>query len=169
MARPKPSLRTQFILSFLVAAVLVVALVVFVENNQNDPNESRVNPSAIAEQNREADIVIAQEQLPHAVALGEAVRSARARAASEDLVRAISSFMDRQIALGVVSGSLQRVTCSVSKPSARHADYRCAAEASGVRYPFVGVVDTARGRLVYCRKELPPVPGEDIPLSKACF
>ena len=172
MTRPNPSLRTQFIVSLLVAAALVVALVVFVENNQNDPNENKLNPSAIAEQNREADIVIAQEQRPHVLGLAHRIRSATGPAASAALTGAVTAFMDRQIALGTIAGSIQRVTCVAGRTRgsrAWHADYGCAAYASSVRYPFTGVVDTRRRELVYCRMELPPVPGEQIPLSKRCF
>jgi hypothetical protein len=157
--RFRPSLRTQFILSFLIAGALIAALIVFVDNNQNDSNRALISPSAIAEQNREADLVIGQDQRPHVVDLAPGARAPAA------LQRAIAADMNRRIALGTIAGSLQRVACS---PVSRRAPivFDCAAYDADVRYLYVGV---ARGRaLVYCRKELPPVPGEHVPLSPRC-
>ncbi len=157
--RYRPSLRTQFVLSFLVAGALIAGLVVFVENNQNASDRALLSPAAVAEQNREAEIVIAQDQRPHVVRVGAGAR------ASTALQRAIAADMNRRIAFGTVPGSLQRVACSPAGPGARVV-FHCAAFVSDVRYLYVGVL--ARRQLVYCRRELPPVPGQDVPLSPRC-
>jgi hypothetical protein len=40
--------------------------------------------------------------------------------------------------------------------------------ANGQGYRFLGVVDTAAHRITYCKHDEPPVPGEDIPVSRRC-
>jgi hypothetical protein len=39
---------------------------------------------------------------------------------------------------------------------------------ANVSYPFVGVVEPAARRLTYCKRDLPPVPTMNIPVSARC-
>ena len=37
-----------------------------------------------------------------------------------------------------------------------------------VNYPFVGVFTEDQAALTYCKRDLPPIPSENIPVSARC-
>jgi hypothetical protein len=41
-------------------------------------------------------------------------------------------------------------------------------ESAAVSYPFLGVVDLRAKQITYCKRDPPPVPSENIPVSSRC-
>lgn len=149
-------------LSFAVAAVVIVGLIRFVQSNTSNQITTEDRAAAI-QANREAEILVAQDQAPHSARL-----TPRA-APGPTLDRAIRADMAKLIAQGQLDGPLQRSSCAQTGP---HHDavvgFRCAVLAGGVSYPFVGVVDARARTITYCKRDPPPVPSENVPLSARC-
>lgn len=147
-----------------VVAVLIAALVVWVHHETDDtPMEAPVNnPKAVAEEHREAQIVVGQDQRPHEVALAAGVAPATA------LTRAVTGYMRSEIRRGLVDGRLSRSSCARTGGSGSRQVWHCKVVVASVTYPFDGVVQPAAGRLTYCKRDLPPVPSMNIPVSKRC-
>jgi hypothetical protein len=150
------------------AAIFIVALIVFVNREAAGSSQPAAvdKPAAIAEQNREARIVVGQDQAPHVVAF-------RGRSAAGRVLQgAVAAYMKRQIASGAIEGPLMRSGCtpaaSAAGTSRIRLAFRCQVEAGNVTYPFLGVVDTASRQVTYCKRDAPPVPSMNIPVSSRC-
>jgi hypothetical protein len=160
-ARLRPPMWARWVLSFAVAAIALVALIVFVDrHNTNGPASQ--NPKAVAEANREAEVVVSQDQAPHVIALRSAsdVRAA--------FTRAVRNDMNERIDKGIIGGTLQRVTCTRHGGRGGMQAFDCTAVVADVNYPYVGVVDLPARRLTYCKRDVPPVPSQNIPVSPRC-
>jgi hypothetical protein len=153
----------RFALSLGVVVILGVALVLFVEDNGPDTPASS-DPAAVVRANREAEILVSQDQAPHVVRL-----SGRGTPAKE-LEHAVRSDIADLISTGQISGPLGRVACTptAARASARRG-FRCSVVADQVSYPFLGVVDTRTRRIIYCKRDPPPVPSENVPVSSRCL
>lgn len=151
----------RFVLSFGVAAALLLGLVLYV-NHHNTDTLAPQNPAALARANREAEIVVAQDQAPHQIRLRS---TANSRAAFAHAVRA---DMTARISRGIISGTLQRVTCTRHGSGAGTLGFSCNAVVAGVNYAYVGVIHIAARQLVYCKRDAPPVPSQDVPVSRRC-
>jgi hypothetical protein len=152
----------RFALAGGITAVLLIALVIFVEHNNTNSNPS-LNEAAEVRANREAEILVAQDQAPHTVRLQ---RGAHAAASLEG---ALHARMASQIRAGVIDGPLKAAEC-VQRGAAsggRHA-FSCTIEAGQVTYPFLGVVDTSTRRIAYCKRDPPPTPSDNVPVSSRC-
>lgn len=151
-------------LSLGVVAALIAALVVYVHHSTDDtPSEAPVtNPKAVAEEHREAAIIVGQDQRPHIVALAAGVAPA---AATRD---AVTRYMRAQIRSGVIDGRLTRSTCARAGGSDARQAWRCTVVVASVSYPFDAVVQPAAERLTYCKRDMPPVPSMNIPVSARC-
>jgi len=157
----------QWALPFGVAIVAVVALVAFVEHQTNDvPSEASVNsPSAIVAQNKQADVLMEQEQAPQIAKLQAGVKPAKG------LEIAIAAWLNQQIKTGQYSGPLTKQSCTptAGSTSARVA-FKCEMVTANVTYPFYGVVIPSIGSVTYCQKVAPPVYGmPGLKLSSACL
>ncbi len=151
----------RWTLSLTVAVVLAVALVVFVDAHNNN-NLATVNPTAALRANREADIVVAQDQAPHVVNLGPGTP------AREGFTRTVRAEMNQLLVHGEIQGPLDRVTCAVTGSASGVTGYRCIGEANDVNYVFEGVIDHRARRITYCKRDPPPVPSQTIPISRRC-
>jgi hypothetical protein len=152
----------RFLLAGLVGLAGVVAMIVYVSGHNTDsPPQS--NPAAAVQANREAEILVARDQAPHVARLAPGLHPAAA------VTAAVRADMRRRIGSGSVPGPLQRLHCRASGPirGMRRA-FSCSALAANVTYPFVGVVDRAHGRVTYCKRDPPPVPSDDVPVSRRC-
>jgi hypothetical protein len=155
----------QWFLPFAVAGGVVLALVLFVNYETNNvPAIAPVNsPKAVAEQYREANILVRQQQAPHVARLHAG------RPALVALRDAVVAYVNHQINLGSFSGPIRRSSC---RPAAGSASgrlvFRCDVTASSqmVTYPFYGVV--SEGMITYCQRVAPPIPSMDVPVSKRC-
>jgi hypothetical protein len=151
----------QWVLALGAALAAVVAVIVFVENASPTAQQPIVSRAAIAEDNREAAILVRQDQRPHVV------RVARGTGARVAITRAVAAYMSAEIARGILVGPLTRTGCRPRRgASPSEAAYACVAVAAHVSYPFLGVA--GRGRVTYCKRDPPPVPSMDIPVSRAC-
>jgi hypothetical protein len=151
----------RWALSLGTGAALLVALVVFV-NGHNSDSLAVQSPAALARANREADIVVAQDQAPHVVTLTSASAPVGA------MTRTVRSEMTRLIARGTVPGPLQRTFCRKAGGKGSRLAFSCVATAAQVNYDFVGVVNLPARQLTYCKRDAPPVPSQDIPVSRRC-
>jgi hypothetical protein len=153
----------QWTLSLGVAALLIIGLVAYVNHNGPTASLPTVNKSAVAEENREAAIVVGQDQAPHVVALAPGL------AARVALTRAIASFMNRQVALGVINAPYQSTACGTAAGSSTvRLVFTCTAQAANVKYPFDAVVAPPQRQIIFCKHDLPPVPSMNIPVSARC-
>lgn len=152
---------SKFALSLAVGAILLVALIVFVDNNNTDSNRT-LTPSEQTKVNQEAERVVAADQAPRVVTL------TGAESPRGGFVRTVRAAMSSQVNRGLIDGPLQRVRCTRHGGGARRPVFSCVATANDVNYDFVGVVDTTARQLTYCKRDEPPVPGQDIPLSPRC-
>jgi hypothetical protein len=157
----RPPLWARWVLSLGIGLILVVALILFVEHN-NSNSEATQSPAAVLRANREAEVVVTQDQAPHVAAVAP---GASAHAA---VVKAVRSDVTGLINRGIVDGPLTRVTCARAGTRAGRLGFRCAAVANGITYPFLGVVDVAARRVTYCKRDAPPTPSLNIPVSRRC-
>jgi hypothetical protein len=152
----------RFALALFVAIALMVAMVLFVSgHNTNSPTST--NPAAAVAANREAEILIAQDQVPRTVRLVPGL------AAGAGLEHVIAARMAKQVNGGSISGPLGRSRCrAVGSATGSRQAFACTIIAAGVTYPFLGVVDTTRRQITYCKRDQPPVATDDIPVSALC-
>jgi hypothetical protein len=151
----------KFAVSLGVGVILLVALIIFVYHNNTDSNRT-LTPSEQAKVNKEAERVVAVDQAPRVLTLrpGESPRAG--------FVRTVHATMSDLVNKGVVDGPLQRVRCTRHGGRAGDLGFSCVATAADVNYDFVGVVDTSAHQLTYCKRDEPPVPAQNIPVSPRC-
>lgn len=145
-----------------VAAALVVAMVLYV-NGHNTDSPTSTNPAAAVAANRDAEILIVQDQAPRSGHL------ARGQSPASGLERSVHARMAAEVKAGSINGPLHRARCrpAGSGLGPRRA-FSCSIVAGGVIYPFLGVVDTAARQITYCKRDQPPVASHDIPVSVRC-
>ena len=85
------------------------------------------------------------------------------------LTAAIHDYMTRRINAGALEGPLQRVHCHAAGAlkGPRRA-FSCDVRAGSVGYPFLGVVDVRARRVTYCKRDPPPAPSDNVPVSPRC-
>jgi hypothetical protein len=152
----------RFVISIVVAVALLVAMIAFVtRHNTNSPTST--NDAAQVQANRDAEILIEQDQAPRSVRLNRGLAPVAA------IERAIHTRIAQQIAAGAISGPLQPARCQASGPRAPgRRGFSCTVVAGSVSYPFLGVVDTAARRITFCKRDPPPVPSDNVPVSRRC-
>lgn len=158
----RPPLWLQWVLSITVAVAAIFALVRFVQSNTADQLTTE-SPAGVRQQNEEAEALVAEDQAPHTVRL-PAHTTPRAA-----VNRAIRADMTTLIDQGSLDGPLQRSSCAPTG-TADNAGQRfsCTVSAAGVSYPFVGVVDAPARTIVYCKRDPPPGPSQNVPLAPRC-
>lgn len=161
MTRLGVPLRVQWAIALLVGAAAVVALVLFVDHNNND-KEATGSAKTLARENQQAQILIGQLQAPRTAAIAPG-QSAQAAAAV-----AVTRTMRRRIRTGDVSGSFQGIACRRTGTRGPRQAVSCHAKAGNVTYPYLGVADVRTGKLTYCWRDVPPLPSERIPVSPRC-
>jgi hypothetical protein len=155
----KPPMWVRWVLSLGVAAILLVALILFVSNN-NGNDLAHETPKQTARSNAEAIIVVRQDQAPHEVTLTGTTRP--------DVAHAIRRDMVKRVASGNAGSPLQHVRCTDGATRGTRAAYRCNAKAAGVTYPYEAVLDRTTRRLTFCKHDASPVPSMNIPVSPRC-
>jgi hypothetical protein len=156
----RPPIWMRWALSLGVAAVLAVALILFVSHH-NDNLLAHESPKAAERANRLAEIVVSQDQAPHRARLA-------AGASRGAVARAIRRDMTVRIAKGQAGAPLQGVRCTTVGTRASDTGYRCRATAAGVGYPYQAVLDRRTRALTFCKHDAPPVPSMNIPVSPRC-
>jgi hypothetical protein len=156
----RPPMWARWTLSLGVAALLAVGLIVFVSHH-NGNGLAQESPKATERLNREAEIVVSQDQAPHVVTLAAGTPQAAA-------TRAIRHEMTARIAKGQAGAPLQHVRCTALKTRASATGYRCRATAAGVAYPYEAVLNRRTLTLTFCKHDAPPAPSMNIPVSRRC-
>ena len=162
-----PPLWARWVLTILGFAVLIVAIAIFVRHVNHESSASRTESATAEEEaNREAEIVIAEDQAPHTAALhpgsGLTTRTA--------LERAIAGDVHARIDDGQLTGPLQYMHCRASGASRGGREpFRCTVRSAGIAYPFLAVADERQGELTWCKVDPPPAPGAtEAPVSSRC-
>lgn len=161
----KPSLRVQWILSLSVASIVVTALILIVDRGNHAANQpaAPLSRAAVTEENREAQIIVGEDQAPHVASLSRGVATVAGVAAT---VRAV---MAGEVARSEIDGPIERSYCRVARGSSPgRLVYGCTVEAADVNYPFDAVVTPSARQITYCKRDLPPVPSMNIPVSPRC-
>jgi len=164
----KPPLWARFALALGVAAILILALILFVNHETNGvPSEAPVNsPNAIVEQNREDQIIVRDQQAPHIASVKPGT------APAVGLKTAIVAYLASQIKTGKMAGPLSAAASSCAPAAggtSGRVTLRCSIVTANVTYPFYGVVEPANGQITFCQRVPPPVYGmDDVPLSRRC-
>jgi hypothetical protein len=152
---------SRWVLSVLVALVLLVLVVRFVQTHNSDATANQSGP-ALVRANHEGEIVVEQDQAPRVAKLRAGV------APATGIAHAVRAEMNYEINQGFLNGPLQRATCGPLKSHGDALPFSCTVIAANVNYPFLGVVDVAARRITYCKRDPPPVPSENIPVSRRC-
>jgi hypothetical protein len=167
---PKPPLWLQYIVSFGIAAVLIVLLVRWVEaHGPSAQSIARVtNPKTIRQDDHDARVIAMQEQAPQTASqTATQTPSAAARAA-------VMAFQAHQIADDVNGdeGPIQSASCSRTGGSSTRPVFQCTVITGGsenpVRYPFDVVATPATRRITFCPVVYPSVYGITVPVSPRC-
>jgi hypothetical protein len=153
----------RWVLAIAVGVAVIATIVIAVD--RAGPEGVASEAGTEAEVNRIADVAIAEDQAPHLAGLAADSTPASA------LERAIANDVRQRIAHEQIVGPLQSVTCKADgAASAGRIPYRCTIRSAGIAYPFVGVVDERRHRLVWCKVD--PLPtseaGMEVPISAIC-
>ena len=151
----------KFVLALGVGAILMVALIIYVDHNNTDSPPSE-NLAAQTKANREADLVVQRDQAPHVVRLTHGVGP------RTGFVHTVRGAMNNLIGKAIVDGPLQRVRCTRHQGGPGTVAFICVATANDVNYDFVGVVNPASRRLTYCKRDEPPIPSQNVPVSPRC-
>ncbi len=152
----------QWVLPFSIAALLIIALVVFVHHETDDvPQYANTNSNAIVEQNREDTIIVRQQQAPRVSRLAAGV------SATVGLRDAVDRYMTSQVNHGFMAGPLKGTVCHAVGGTSTRQVLKCDVTAADVTYPFDGVV--AARVITYCQRVAPPTPSMNVPVSKRCI
>jgi hypothetical protein len=156
-----PALWMRWAISIAVGVAVIAGLVVFVENN-NSNSEATGSAKSLERENREAAVIVGADQAPHTVTLtnGESVRAG--------FVAAVRADIHHRLKTGNIQGRVQKVSCHRSGSRSGRVAYSCVAQVQNVKYPFVGVSTTNSKRITYCKRDAPPIPTENIPVSPRC-
>ncbi len=160
----------RYAIAFVSAAVIFVALVIYVHDHSSQAEGLPAAPSkAEAAQTQQEDrIVVEQQQAPHTVKLASATAPATAAAS------AVDSYMNAEVSRGFISGPLDgHASCTGAGGTKTRLLFRCKVEAgtkvTRLKYPFQAVVTPAAARVTYCQVVTSPDPSvPSPPLSAAC-
>lgn len=156
-----PALWMRWAISITVGVAVIAALVVFVEHNNNN-SEAKGSAQALERENQEAQIIVGADQVPHTIKLR------RGRSVQAGFVAAVRADIRHRLKTGNIQGRVQKITCHRSGARDGRIAYSCVAQVQNVKYPFVGVFTEHSRRITYCKRDLPPLPSENIPVSARC-
>jgi hypothetical protein len=156
-----PALWMRWAVSITVSVVVIVALVVFVDHN-NSNSDAKASTKALEREAREAQVIVGADQVPHTVTLknGQSVQAG--------FVAAVRADIRHRLKTGNIQGRVQKIDCHRSGARGGRVAYSCVAQVQNVKYPFVGVFTAKSKRITYCKRDLPPVRSENIPVSRRC-
>jgi Tfp pilus assembly protein PilX len=151
----------RWFLSVAVAAVILILVIRFVSHNNSDATAAQ-SPSAAARANEESTVIVEQDEAPHVarVTAGEATAAA--------ITKAVRADINHSVNQGFINGPIEHAGCAAVKTIGRVVRYHCTVVAANINYPFLGVVDLRTRQITYCKKDPPPVPSENVPVSRRC-
>jgi hypothetical protein len=156
-----PALWMRWAISIVVGVAVIAALVVFVEHN-NSNSQAKGSTKSLERENQEAQVIVGADQVPHTVTLknGQSVPAG--------FVAAVRADIRHRLKTGNIQGHVQKIGCHRSGARRGRVAYSCVAQVQNVKYPFVGVFTVKSKRITYCKRDLPPIPSENIPVSARC-
>lgn len=154
-------LAARWVVSLIIAAVMIVLLVAFVSHN-NGNGEAPISKSRLKQEYAQDTILLHQEQAPHSVHV------ASAASAQTTLVASVGRLMRRQVTANILPGPVQHVRCWENARQGPRVGFHCSAKADDISYPFLAVYTPSAHRAVFCKKVYAPVASEDIPVSRRC-
>jgi hypothetical protein len=141
----------RYAVSGVIAVALLTGMVIFVAGHNTDSGPTNINPTATVQANREAEILVEQDQAPRTVRLPSGLVPVRA------LESVIHAHVSAQVKDGALSGPLTPARCH---PTGAHTPtavgFSCEIEAGSVNYPFLAAVDTAAGGGSQWKRGPPP-------------
>jgi hypothetical protein len=156
-----PALWMRWAISIVVGVAVIAALIVFVDHN-NSNSEAKGSAKSLEREDQEARIIVGADQVPHTVILK------RGQSAQAGFVAAVHADIRHRLKTGNIQGRVQKVGCHRSGARGGRVAYSCVAQVQNVKYPFVGVFTVNSKRITYCKRDLPPIPSENIPVSARC-
>lgn len=159
-----PPLWARWLLTIFAFAVLSLAVVVFVHaHSEGTSAPTKSEREAEVEANREGNVVIEEDQAPHAARLAAGVATLTA------LERAISGDARGRIKAGNLTAPFQSVHCEAKGPTGTNRAFRCTVHTAGVAYPYLAVLNERTRELTWCKVDPPPVSGSpEVPVSSRC-
>jgi hypothetical protein len=146
----------------VIAVAALAALVLYVSHHNTDSPPSS-NPAASVAANREAEILVSQDQTPHSGHIPAGLTPPVAMTA------AVRADLERRITTGNIDGPLQRLRChGLTTTSSTRLAFSCTALAASVGYQFLGVVNRSTHEITYCKRDPPPAPSDNVPVSPRC-
>jgi hypothetical protein len=161
LSRPQLPLWAKWVLSFAVGAALLVALIIYVDHHNTDSPPSQ-NLEAQTRANQEAALVVERDQAPHVIRLSHGATPV------SGISGAVRTTMSGLISRGIIDGPLQKVRCTRHGGGPGTPAFSCVATANDVNYDFVGVANVRARQVTYCKRDEPPVPSMNIPVSRRC-
>lgn len=153
----------RYAVSLVIATALLTGMVIWVSGHNTDSGPPDTNPAPAVPANREARILVSEDQAPHSAALPSGLASGPA------LERVLHAHVAAQIRDGAIAGPLRRALCHPTGRSGSRLGFSCTVNSGSVIYPFLAAVDTAARRVTYCKRDPPPVPSEEpVPVSSGC-
>lgn len=153
----------RYALALLIAAILLTGMVIWVNGHNTDSGPTSENAASTLRANREAEVLVAQDQAPHSVRLAAGLS---ARAALE---RVLHRHVAAAVRDGAIAGPLKSARChATGARSGARVGYSCTVNSGSVNFPFLAAVDAAARRVTYCKRDPPPVPSETVPVSSRC-
>jgi hypothetical protein len=146
-------------------AIVIGVIVFLVSGGSSSGVSTQSEVKAEAQANREADLVIEEEQAPRVAPLSSHT------AVPAALMAAITKDVNARIAASQLTGPLQHVRCAPSGAShAGRAPFRCTVTTANIVYPFDAIAELRARQLTWCKVEPPPTTGSgEVPVSPRCL
>jgi hypothetical protein len=159
----------RYVIAFGTAAIIFVALVIYVHHHESQSEGVPASPSKAqaAQEQKEDEVVVEQQQAPHVVKLAAGTTPLAGADA------AVHAYMSTEVSRGLISGPVDgHASCTAQGGSASRLRFRCTiragAKVTRLKYPFAAVVTPAAARVTYCQVVTPPYPLTEVPLQAAC-
>jgi hypothetical protein len=164
LAARHPPLWARWLLTIFAFAVLTLAVLVFVRaHSEGTSTPTKSEREAEVEANREGNVVIEEDQVPHTARLGAGVATLTA------LERSISGDARGRVRSGNLTGPFQSVHCEAKGAAGANRGFRCTVRAADVSYPYLAVLNAHTRQFTWCKLDPPPVSGApEVPVSARC-
>jgi hypothetical protein len=153
----------RYAVALLVAVILLTGMVIWVNGHNTDSGPTNDNPASTLRANREAEVLVSQDQAPHSVRLPAGLGAQAA------LERVLHGHIAAAVRDGAIAGPLKSAHCrATGARSGARVGFSCTVNSGSVNFPFLAAVDTEARRVTYCKRDPPPVPSETVPVSSRC-
>jgi hypothetical protein len=160
----------RYLTAFGVAAIIFVALIIYVDDHSTQAEGVPASPSRseLTQEQQQDETLVKQEQAPHVAKLATGTKGAAAAAA------AVNAFMSYEVSRAFYAGPIDaKAACTAAGGTSARQAFTCNLYAGGgagkLRYPFDVVVAPARAKVTFCQVITPPSYSvKEPPISSAC-